>query len=40
MCKIDIAGVERSVIEEILVTRVTANRPLSTVLSAADLHEI
>jgi MoxR-like ATPase len=41
MFKVDIAGVERSVLEEILVTRVHGEPPmLAPVLSAADLHEL
>jgi len=41
MFKVDIAGVERSVLEEILVTRVHgAPPPLEPVLAERDLHDI
>jgi MoxR-like ATPase len=41
MFKVDITGVERSVLEEILVTRVHGEPPaLAPVLSANDLHEL
>ena len=41
MFKITIAGVDRSVLEEILLTRVHGEPPaLEPVLSAADLHEL
>ena len=41
MFKVDIAGVERSVLEEILATRVHGEPPpLEPVLSASDLHDL
>jgi MoxR-like ATPase len=41
MFKVDIAGVERSVLEEILVTRVHGEAPpLEPVLAASDLHDL
>jgi MoxR-like ATPase len=41
MFKVDIAGVERSVLEEILVTRVHgAPPPLEPVLAESDLHDL
>jgi MoxR-like ATPase len=41
MLKVDIAGVERAVLEEILVTRVHGEPPvLEAVLSASDLREL
>ena len=41
MFKVDIAGVERSVLEEILVTRLHGEPPpLEPVLSADDLHDL
>jgi MoxR-like ATPase len=41
MFKVEIAGVERSVLEEILVTRVHGEPPvLEPVLAASDLHQL
>ena len=41
MFKVDIAGVERAVLEEILITRVHGEPPaLEPVLAAADLNDL